>query len=137
MGLFTRSLLVVLIVKAQVELQVEASRHQRTVSCNVDTNSKVDKLRLIVENYLVILEDELGNTQDLVKELKVLMNETVSSELEDTRRTMAAISTNQETATSEQEETRRMVSELQAAVSTNQETATSEQEETRRMVRIF
>ncbi|XP_071785648.1 uncharacterized protein [Asterias amurensis] len=134
MGLFTRSLLVVLIVKSQVELQVEASRHQRTVSCNVDTNSKVDELRLIVENYLVILEDELGNTQDLVKELKVLMNETVSSELEDTRRTMAAISTNQETATSEQEETRRMVSELQAAVSTNQETATSEQEETRRMV---
>ncbi|XP_071784876.1 uncharacterized protein [Asterias amurensis] len=140
MGLFTRSLVVVLIVKAQVELQVEASRHQRTVSCNVDTNSKVDELRLIVENYLVILEDELRNTQDQVKELKVIMtdnHETVSSELEDTRRTMAAISTNQETATSEQEETRRMVSELQAAVSTNQETATSEQEETRRMVRIF
>ncbi|XP_071785394.1 fibrinogen C domain-containing protein 1-B-like [Asterias amurensis] len=144
MGLFIRSLLVVLIVKSQVELQVEASRHQSGVSCNVDTNSKVDELRLIVENYLVILEDELRNTQDQVKELKVIMtdsHETVSSELEDTRRTMAAISTNQETATSEQEETRRMVSELQtaarrtmAAISTNQETATSEQEETRRMV---
>ncbi|XP_071796177.1 ficolin-2-like [Asterias amurensis] len=137
MGMLIRSLLVVLIVKAQVELQVEATRHQRTVSCNVDTNSKVDELRLIVENYLVILEDELKNTQDKVKELKVIMtdnHETVSLELEDTRRTMAAISTNQETATSEQEETRRMVSELQAAISTNQETATSEQEETRRMV---
>ena len=127
MGLFIRSLLVVLIVKAQVELQVEASRHQRTVSCNVDTNGKVDELRLIVENYLVILEDELRNTQDQVKELKVIMtdnHETVSSELEDTRRTMAAISTNQETATSEQEETRRMVSELQTAVSTNQQKVT-------------
>ncbi|XP_071786021.1 uncharacterized protein [Asterias amurensis] len=141
MGLFIRSLLVILIANAQVELQVEASRHQRTVSRDVDTNSKVDELRLIVENYLVILEDELRNTQDLVKELKVTMTDnhgTVSSELEDTRRTMgmfqAAISTNQETATSEQEETRRMVSELQAAISTNQETATSEQEETRRMV---
>ncbi|XP_033644576.1 fibrinogen-like protein A [Asterias rubens] len=127
MGLFIRSLLVVLIVKAQVELQVEASRHQRTVSCNVDTNGKVDELRLIVENYLVILEDELRNTQDQVKELKVIMtdnHETVSSELEDTRRTMAAISTNQETATSEQEETRRMISELQTAVSTNQQKVT-------------
>ncbi|XP_071785585.1 uncharacterized protein [Asterias amurensis] len=137
MGLFIRSLLVVLIVKAQVELQVEASRHQRTVSCNVDTNSKVNELRLIVENYLVILDDELRNTQDQVKELKVIMtdnHETVSPELEDTRRTMAAISTNQETATYEQEETRRMVSELQVAISTNQETATSGQEETRRMV---
>ncbi|XP_071785580.1 ficolin-2-like [Asterias amurensis] len=144
MGLFIRSLLVILIVKSQVELQVEASSNQRTVSCDVDTNSKVAELRLIVENYLVILEDELRNTQDQVKELKVIMtdnHETVSSELEDTRRTMAAISTNQETATSEQEETRRMVSELQtaarrtmAAISTNQETATSEQEETRRMV---
>ncbi|XP_033625912.1 fibrinogen-like protein 1 [Asterias rubens] len=134
MGLLIRSLLVVLIVKSQVELQVEASSNQRTVSCDVDTSSKVAELRLIVENYLVILEDELRNTQDQVKELKVLMTETVSSELEDTRRTMAAISTIQETATSEHEETRRMVSELQVAVSTNQETATSEQEETRRMV---
>ncbi|XP_033625989.1 ficolin-2-like isoform X2 [Asterias rubens] len=134
MGLFIRSLFIVLIVKSQVELQVEASSNQRTVSCDVDTSSKVAEFRLIVENYLVILEDELRNTQDQVKELKVIMTETVSSELEDTRRTMAAISTNQETATSEQEETRRMVSELQVAISTNQETATSEHEETRRMV---
>ncbi|XP_033628208.1 fibrinogen-like protein 1 [Asterias rubens] len=141
MALFIRSLLVALIVKSQVELQVEASSNHRTVSCELQTSSKIDELRLIVENYLVILDDEVRNTQDLVKELQgaVLTNqERATSEQEETRRMVSelqvAASTNQERATSEQEETRRMVSELQGAVSTNQETTTSELEETRRMV---
>ena len=37
------------------------------------TSSKVDELRLIVENYLTSVDSERRNTQDLVKELKVLM----------------------------------------------------------------
>ncbi|XP_071807702.1 uncharacterized protein [Asterias amurensis] len=141
MALFIRTLLIVLIVKSQVELQVEASSNQRTVSCELQTSSKIDELRFIVENYLVTLDDVVRDTQDLVKELNITVTRnlnTVSSEQEETRRMVSelqvAIATNQETATSELEETRRMVSELQVAVATNQETTTSEQEETRRMV---
>ncbi|XP_071807703.1 ryncolin-1-like [Asterias amurensis] len=141
MALFIRTLLIVLIMKSQVEQQVEASSNQRTVSCELQTSSKIDELRLIVENYLVILDDVVRNTQALVKELNITVTrnlKTVSSEQEETRRMVnelqVAVATNQETTTSELEETRRMVSELQGAVSTNQETATSEQEETRRMV---
>ncbi|XP_071796011.1 angiopoietin-related protein 7-like [Asterias amurensis] len=141
MALFIHSLLIVLIMKAQVELHVEASSNLRMVSCDVDTSSKVDELRVIVENYLVILDDEVRNTQDLVKELQGAVStnqETATAELEETRRMVGelqtAVSTNQETATAEQEETRRMVGELQTAVSTNQETANAGLEETRRMV---
>ncbi|XP_071807448.1 uncharacterized protein [Asterias amurensis] len=148
MALFIRTLLIVLIVKSQVEQLVEASSNQRTVSCELQTSSKIDELRFIVENYLVILDDEVRNTQDLVKELNITVTrnlKTVSYEQEETRRMVSelqvAVATNQERATSEQEratseqeETRRMVSELQVAVATNQERATSEQEETRRMV---
>ncbi|XP_071796082.1 uncharacterized protein [Asterias amurensis] len=141
MALFIHSLLIVLIMKSHVELQVGGSRNQRTVSCDVDTSSKVDELRLIVENYLVILDDEVRNTQDLVKELQFAVStnqETATAEQEKTRQLVSglqvAASTNQERGTSEHEDTRRMVSELQVAVATNQERATSEQEETRRRV---
>ena len=144
MGLFIRSLLVVLIVKSQVELQVEASSNQRTVSCDVDTNRKVDELRLVVENYLVILDDEVRNTQDQVKELKVLMTddqEGVSpecTELEDTRRKVdelqVAVSTNQETVSSELEDAIIKMEELKVTVAANQEKASSEIQGIRRQL---
>ncbi|XP_071785596.1 uncharacterized protein [Asterias amurensis] len=144
MALIIRFLLIFLIVKSQVELQVEASSNQRTVSCDVDTNRKVDELRRIVENYLVILDDEVRNTQDQVKELKVLMTddqEGVSpecTELEDTRRKVdelqVAVSTNQETVSSELEDAIIKMEELKVTVAANQEKASSEIQGIRRQL---